>query len=175
MLNGNQGTIYQVTDYIGFWKRVAIQILDLLVIFVVMIPFLILDNYRYDNYYSESFLLYSYLGLFICYLYLTMLKASRFGTLGQLVTKTIIRTIHGDKPSMLRMTYRLLFWILGPFNVITDMAFIPSNSEKRTLRDCLCKTILVKKNVVPISTGAKIRNIRVMFMGFYLLYQSAHQ
>jgi uncharacterized RDD family membrane protein YckC len=89
-----------------------------------------------------------------------------------MITGTKILHISGKKPSLLCMTYRLLFWIIGPVNILADLAWVSLNREKRTLRDSLCDTIVVKKKAIPIS-NSEIRKIRVMALGFHFLYKSA--
>lgn len=172
METDSTGVVFKEEDYAGFWRRLIILIVDLFVVIVITTPCYLADSYRYEEYYSDNELVFFYVGMFLSYLYLTVLKASKIGSIGQIVTGTEILTIRGRRPNIFLMTYRLLFWLVGPVNFIADLAFIYMNKEKRTLRDGLCNTIVLKRSADPISNTAEIRNIRVMVFGFYILYQS---
>ena len=130
------GVIYSDEDYVGFWRRILIIIFDL----VVMVPILFLgyvaDLHRYEVTLADNFIFYQYFSISLCYLYMTVLKSSRIGTLGQIVTKSKIVTLKGKRPNVFQMSFRLWFWLFGPINFIFDLAFMQFNSEKRTFRDC---------------------------------------
>ena len=72
------------------------------------------------------------------------------------------------------MIFRLIFWGVGPLNVIADIAWVTLNKEKRTVRDSMSNTIVVKRSAKPISTDAEIRNVRVFFFGLNFLYSTAN-
>ncbi|VAW75280.1 hypothetical protein MNBD_GAMMA12-2714, partial [hydrothermal vent metagenome] len=115
----------------------------------------------------------AYLAITLSFLYLTVLKASKIGTLGQKITSTKMLSISGNRASILQMTYRLFFWAFGPFTFVSDFAWVTLNNEKRTLRDSLCNTIVVKLEAMPISNEAEIKSVRVMFFGLHFLYDTA--
>jgi uncharacterized RDD family membrane protein YckC len=166
------GVIYDEPDYAGTLLRISIMLVDLIVVIFFYVIAYLIDDYLYDAYYTNSFYNAVYIALLISFLYLTLLKASKIGTVGQMVTGTKILNINGKKPSLFSMTYRLLFWVVGPVNFIADLAWVSLNKEKRTLRDSLCNTIVVKKKAIPISNN-EIKKIRVMALGFHFLYRSA--
>src|SRR5690606_17198760 len=111
---------------------------------------------------------------FFAYIYLTFVKASSFGTFGQRFTKTRIETIYGERPSQARMTLRLLYWVFGPINFVTDLVFMLAIKERRSIRDCFCNTIVVRQNAVPIESQAPVRIARIYAMGLNLMYESCN-
>lgn len=65
------------------------------------------------------------------------------------------------------MIFRLIFWGVGPLNVIADIAWVTLNKEKRTVRDSMSNTIVVKRSAKPISTDAEIRKYSFLDLTFY--------
>ncbi len=167
------GVIYQESDYASLLIRAVTILIDTVLIAPLLIASYYIDDYLYQNYYTDSAAFTLYLAVFIAYLYLTIIKASNIGTLGQKITQTKILHISGSKPNIFQMTFRLFFWFFGPFNFVSDFAWVSLNNEKRTLRDSMCNTIVIKKNAVPVSREAEIKNIRVMFFGLHFLYDTA--
>ncbi len=167
------GVVFNENDYAGMPSRIIIIILDLIMVSIVFVAGYSLDSYLYESYYTNSFANSLFISLFISYLYLTVIKASKIGTLGQLVTNTKIIHINGKKPNIFTMTYRLIFWVLGPINFVLDYAWLTLNKERRTIRDSICNTIIVKKDATPISRSSKIRGVRAMVFGFHFLYETA--
>lgn len=167
------GVVFDEEDYAGLFSRILIIVVDLLVIYLLFIACDYADSFIYSNYSIDAGNTFLYLPLLLAFFYLTLLKASKYGTAGQLLTKTKILNLGGKRPNIFQMTYRLLFWIAGPFNFLFDFAWISLNKEKRTLRDSICNTIVVKKNAIPISSDSELRNIRAMVFGFHFLYYTA--
>lgn len=172
MAANKTGVIFHEDDYSGLGTRILIMAVDLLVLFLVFVVFNYIDSYLSDHYPGYEPYITVYVFLFVCYAYLTILKSSKTGTLGQILTKTTILNINGKRANIFQMTYRLLFWILGPFNFLFDFGWISLNKERRTLRDSICNTIVVRKNAMPVSVDAPVRNIRAMVFGFHFLYQT---
>ena len=128
-----------------------------------------MDQYEYyDDFY------FTYISSVISFIYLTKIKTTKTGTLGQILTKSRIETIYGTKPGLVRMTARLLFWVVGPLNFVIDILFIAMIKEKRAVRDCICNTIVVKKSAVPIETEVPIYVTRVFALGLNLMYESCN-
>ena len=162
------GVRYEDSKYLGLFSRLVILSLDLLVVIIT----LGLGIYFNEMYSSDNYIIY--MAIFICYLYLTVIKASNIGTLGQIVTKSKILTIYGKKPSFLKMNFRLLFWAIGPLNTLSDLAFMTFIREKRTLRDCYSDTIVIKKNALPIETDIPVYFTRILALGLNIMYRSCY-
>ena len=173
MKNIETGVIFKSSDYASFFKRTILMVIDLVVLIILFIACYYTDNYLYQGYYVDSFIITQYIFPILAFLYLTILKTSKMGTLGQRITKTKILHINGKKPNVFIMVYRLFFWGFGPLNFIADLAWITINKEKRTVRDSLSNTIIVIKNAEPISTDAEIKKVRAFFFGLNFLYSTA--
>jgi len=173
MSSTKTGVTYQESDYASLSLRAITILIDAALITPLLLVSYYLDDYLYQNYYTDSTITTLYFTTFIAYMYLTVIKASNIGTLGQKLTKTKILHISGRKQNMFHMTFRLFFWFFGLFNFISDFAWVTLNNEKRTLRDSMCNTIVVKLNAVPVTNESEIKNIRVMFFGLHFLYDTA--
>jgi uncharacterized RDD family membrane protein YckC len=166
------GVVFTEKDYAGFMIRLIIMAIDLTIIYLVFLAGYQVDEVLYQNYGIDSPMAYLYVPALISYLYLTVAKASSYGSIGQMLTNTKILHISGKRPNIFQMSYRLLFWLAGPFNFVYDLAWIGLNKEKRTLRDSLCNTIVVKRNAEPTSNHTQIRNVRALVFGFHFLYDT---
>lgn len=168
------GVIYRDEDYAGFLRRTAILLIDLAIVIPLLGAGIWVDTSLYDNtdFWDEYYALY--VSLFVAYLYLTTLKASKYGSLGQRITDTKIETIYGSRPSQLRMSMRLLYWILGPINFLTDLVFMLAVKERRSIRDCFCNTIVVRRNAEPIDTHAPVHVARIYALGLNLMYETCN-
>jgi len=168
------GVKFEDDAYLGLFSRLLLVIVDSFIAFIVLIIGISIDLWlidttsNYDSYYA------TYSSMLVIYIYLTSLKTSKFGTLGQFFTKSKILTIYGEKPTQLKMSFRLFIWVLGPFNFISDLVFLTMIKEKRTLRDCYCDTIVVKKCAEPIGVKIPVRFNRVFAMGLNLMYRSCY-
>ncbi|WP_037199991.1 RDD family protein [Rhodopirellula baltica] len=97
-----------------------------------------------------------HLGMFLTFiwLYMTVVKRSRFGTVGYWLCGIRIIDLRGNRPSLTRMTFRLVMWTFGPFNFIVDLIWLGADSEQQTLRDCYCGTYVVRSTAQPQGTAA---------------------
>jgi hypothetical protein len=112
-----QGVYFASDDYVGIMRRVVILVVDLAVLITVLILFDTL-YIAIARDFSDTFII-TYL---ICvWAYLTVLKASRIRTVGYWLTGSRILNLRGRRPSIIRMTFRLLLWAFGPFNVLFDL------------------------------------------------------
>ncbi len=91
--------------------------------------------------------------LAVTYVYLTIIEASQLGTLGFLLTGVKIVNLKGERPSIVRMTFRLCLCVFGPFNAFVDLLWLGGDDQRQTLRDKLAGTYVVKKQAVPAGQG----------------------
>jgi uncharacterized RDD family membrane protein YckC len=168
------GVKFEDADYLGVFARLILLVVDLVLVSIICGTGFFIDRWLMDSSqaYYQYYSLYS--ALFLSYLYLTAAKTSKTGTLGQIITRSKILTIHGDKPSQLRITFRLFFWVIGPFNSLSDLAFLTIIKEKRTLRDCYCGTIVIRKNAEPIEENIPVRFTRIYALGLNIMYRSCY-
>ena len=64
------------------------------------------------------------------------------------------------------MTLRLLFAVLGPFNIVLDLLWIPSDPYKQSLRDKVAHTYVVKASAPPAGPA------RVVYRNYYMMGMS---
>ncbi len=60
------------------------------------------------------------------YLYLVVVKWSRFGTLGYRLFHARVVDVTGQQPGLGALTLRFLFAVAGPIDIVLDMFWIPS-------------------------------------------------
>ena len=108
-----EGVYFASDDYVGIMRRVVILVVDLAVLVVVYFA-LATPLIAMTGDLSETFLLIYCLCVWA---YLTVLKASTLRTVGYRLTGSRILNLRGQRPSIYRMTFRLLLWAFGPFNL----------------------------------------------------------
>ena len=74
-------------------------------------------------------------GMALGFVYLVLLKRSRFRTLGYLVGGIRIVSIHGARPSIWSLTIRALFAVFGPVNMLIDIIWLTNDERRQALRD----------------------------------------
>jgi len=156
------------SDYVGFWRRLAVGLADSVVIVVVLLvvtaAVLLLDPAEELSDATVAVLI-SCWAVFI-YGYFVVLKRSRVNTVGYRLARVRIVDAYGRPPGLGALTLRLSFGLLGPFNVILDMLWIPSDRHKQALRDKFAHTYVVKANAEPAGPA------RVVFRTYYIMGMS---
>ncbi len=146
------GAYYEMDDYAGLMRRVAVLLIDALVLLGIggglvvglTVIFLIIDST-----YDPSWLFF--LGwIVMIWLYLVPLKRSRFRTVGYRLLRLMIVTTRGERPSLSIMTFRMLMWLYGPFNILNDLLWLGADTERQSLRDCFAGTYVVRNGATPI-------------------------
>ncbi len=88
MNDSNIGVYYKLSDYAGLWRRIIIFVTDTIVLYILLMIVSTMSENTNDSYG------YWYLGYIVFILnYLTLMKSSRFRTLGYRITKTKIVTL----------------------------------------------------------------------------------
>ena len=67
------------------------------------------------------------------------------------------------------MTFRLLIWLLGPFNLLFDLFWSSLDDDRQTLRDRFAGTCVFNNQAEPIGT-AEIHLTHYNAFGFALIY-----
>lgn len=153
-----EGVYYARDDYAGFARRVAILLVDMAVVLFLQFPlamaFLVAGFYEgpfFAPIFPDSYWLTPVL---LGWIYLGVLKPSRLRTVGYWAAGTRIVTLRGDRPSMFRMTFRLLLWVLGPFNLLIDLVWVAADEDSQTLRDRFAGTYVIRRHAQPIGRGS---------------------
>src|SRR5688572_17440627 len=90
-------------------------------------------------------------GMTLGFVYLVVLKHSRFRTLGYLVGGIRIVNIHGERPSIWSLAIRALFAVFGPFNMLIDVMWITTDERRQ---DKFAHTYVILDRAVPLGDGA---------------------
>lgn len=149
------GVYYDMDDYAGFMRRLAVQLIDALVLLAIGmalagIVFAISSSVSPTH---EPILLLCLLWAASLWLYLVPLKRSRFRTVAYRLLGLMIVTTRGERPSLWIMTCRAMMWIFGPFNFLIDLVWLGADTESQSLRDCYLGTYVVRYGATPIGYG----------------------
>lgn len=160
-----RGVYFAPGDYVGTMRRIVILVVDLGVLlgmYLVLATLFMMISGELNTSFKLIYLL-------CVWAYLTILKASRIRTLGYRLTGSQIINLRGKKPSIVRMTFRLLLWSLGPFNLIFDLLWSSIDDDYQTLRDRFAGTCVVNNDAKPIGT-AEIHLMYYDACGWALMY-----
>lgn len=167
-LGKEDGVLYANSDYAGLFRRFIIVTVDGGVILaawslLVWLWYIVIDptGNSYDLCVGSWF-------VFI-YLYLVVLKPSPVRTVGFWITGVRIVDYRGHSPSILRMTFRVFLWLLGPLNPIVDFFWLGGDRHRQTLRDKIAGTYVIKCCASPVSSGRR-RATYFNLMGWNLIF-----
>lgn len=157
------------SDYVGFWRRLVVELVDGVVIVVALLAVtatvVLLDPAEELNDATLAVLVSCWAACI--YGYFVVLKRFRVNTVGYRLARVRIVDPYGRPPGLGALTLRLSFGLLGPLNVILDMLWIPSNRHKQALRDKFAHTYVVKANAEPAGPARVVlRNYYIMGMSF---------
>jgi len=158
-------------DYAGLCRRVLIACVDLGTVVVLWFAVLLTAWIGWFALHPESEhppAATLWLLPLTAYLYLTVVKRSRLGSLGLLVTGTRIVDIEGKRPSLLRMTARFLWLLPLPLGLLLDLGWLLEEPAKQTLRDKWAGTFVVRRNAEPIGR-VPLTYHRICLVGIQLI------
>jgi len=162
----DEGVLYQAADYAGFWRRLAIDLIDVAVVAVlasVILALFVNDEQLVDTDAEKLIeLVFPLVALPVGFAYFVLLKRF-FRTLGYIVCRARIVNVQGMRPSIYALTIRLLFAVFGPFNVLLDLIWITSDRYRQALRDKFAHTYVVRSVAVPTGHG------RVVYRSYYVM------
>lgn len=159
-----QRVYYKTQDYIGIWKRIFIALVDYGLLIVILIAQLVFI-YMHEGEFGWLVPLW----VVISYLYLTLIKRSNFRSFGYKLFKARIVDLEGKRPSIWKMTLRILLAIIGPLNILLDFMWMGGDKERQALRDKFSQTYVIKKDAQPAGTGP-IKNARYFLMGWSFIF-----
>ena len=136
------GVFYSPNDYIGFWPRVGILIVDGFVLTIGLVMLGIVSMLIFPP-------LFPLLALGFLWWYEVPLKRSRIRTAGYWLLGCKIVNLQGDRPSLFMLTIRALL----PFHIVWDLIWSGIDDDRQSLRDRYSQTCLVKVNAQPIGSG----------------------
>ncbi|MBW2410228.1 MAG: RDD family protein, partial [Deltaproteobacteria bacterium] len=153
---GNEkGVYFERHDYAGLLRRLIIVMVDLSFLILFFTIFYLIFFLSFDAT-ETTFFIYFWLCFLSAFCYLSILKPSRYRTLGYIATSAKIVDLKGNRPSFLRMAFRFCLLILGPVFFIIDILWLTSEENRQTLRDKIAATYVIKKDAQPIGSCAQL-------------------
>lgn len=159
------GVYYAASDYIGFWPRVVILMVDSLVLFLGLFVFALAAQLLVPPLMPY----FTVVALLWVWVYEVPLKRSKFRTVGYWLMGCKIVNLRGERPSLFMLTVRAMMWAFGPFSFFFDLIWSGIDDDSQTLRDRFTSCCLVKVNAEPIGQG-HIQLSRFFAGGFALMY-----
>jgi uncharacterized RDD family membrane protein YckC len=145
------GVVFARKDCAGLIRRILLLLVDGLVI--AGLGVVLIGAYRLIAPKSDSLwigLLFGWLGFIL--MYLVVLKSFSW-TLGFILTDVRIVNLQGKRPSVFRIAFRFLIWILGPFHMLLDLFWLSGDDQRQTLRDKLAATLVIRRRSKPLAKG----------------------
>jgi len=156
------GVYYAPDDYVGIMRRMLVYVVDGFVLLCLLIVFVFVSADRLGDWVLLGCLL-------ITWGYVVVLKPSKLRTVGYRVADCRIVNLQGERPSVLRMTFRSLLWIIGPFNLLLDLFWCATDDDRQTLRDRFAGTCVIRNGAQPVGTG-EVHLTRFNALGYALAY-----
>lgn len=150
------GAVYLSHDYVPLWKRLLIDIIDVLVVLVfagaLAVGLALLMPTPDTEAEMDRQAALAVLGaLFAVWVgYFVLLKGSGHRTLGYRLLGADLVTLQGENPSFLCHAMRALFSVLGPFNFVLDVMWVGGDDCRQALRDKLAHTYVVRAGARPV-------------------------
>jgi uncharacterized RDD family membrane protein YckC len=160
------GVYYAASDYVGFFRRTLIDLVDGIVLVVAWAIGIIAIRFMPPSTQPEGSAAIFYM-LAVAFVYLVVLK--RYArTLGYLLAGARIVNMQGQSPSLIAMSVRAVFLFIGPGNTLLDLFWLTSDRDRQAIRDKFAKTYVIRDSAQPAGSGA-IRYIRMDLLGYMLL------
>lgn len=151
------GVYFRREDYAGFWRRLAIELIDgfiagnlwiaLFFILYSYLPSEFTTSRQGQNWLRAGSFVVVGLGYFV------LLRRSRLRTVGYRLFRVRIINLQGDRPDIFALAIRLVFSVFGPGNLLLDRFWIPSERARQALRDKFAHTYVIKADAVPVGRG----------------------
>jgi uncharacterized RDD family membrane protein YckC len=147
------GVYFRDEDYAGVLKRLGIDALDVVVALALSLASSALCAAVLPPHGTAMLWGYLLSWFGVWWIYFTVLKRSKLGTVGYHLCGVRIVNLKGERPGLIWLTLRLLFAFLGPFNVIIDLFWIGNDDRKQALRDKFAGTYVVHQKAQPAGRG----------------------
>jgi len=168
------GVYFFPEDYAGLGRRLLILAVDVVVLGVVfvfcLIAYLLINGIYYQKYGTHlTSLPLLLVCLAVCWTYLALIEGL-VGTLGFLCADVKIVNLRGERPSVWRMTFRILFCVpFGLFMPLIDLIWLAGDLDWQSFRDKLAGTLVVRREAIPAG-GGPIKLGRILSMGLFLAF-----
>jgi uncharacterized RDD family membrane protein YckC len=147
-----EGVWYRQDDYAGFFRRLGVDLVDILVLMAIWFVLGVVYSWISDDERGLAFFMAAALPI-LAFGYFVLMKRSFFRTAGYRLFGVRIVDLQGRTPGLFALTLRLGFAVFGPLNFLLDLFWIPSDSQKQALRDRFAGTMVVKARAEPAGRG----------------------
>lgn len=167
-MNPEEGVFYSKEFYAGVWLRLMIELTDSFLVSALCAGLtLVLVDYIPPGKSLSYAILITW--ILVWFGYFVLLKRSGFTTIGYRIGNTKIVNLQGNNPSLYFLTLRLIFAVIGPFNILLDLFWIPSDPHRQSVRDKIAHTYVIKRNAQVAGRG-KIIFRRYNICGYNLVF-----
>lgn len=157
-LQRENGVYYNTCDYAGILRRLFSEVVDLVALIILAILLFILG--LCSDWIAEAFIP---LFLLLCYAYLAILKATRWGTLGYILAGVRLVNLQGQQASIWRSSFRLGLLLLGPIYFLFDFLWVGNDPNRQSIRDKFAGTCVVRRKATPAGRGP------IHYMTYYVM------
>jgi uncharacterized RDD family membrane protein YckC len=164
------GVYYSRDDYAGFWRRLAVDFIDFIFLFVVLVVMTIGTAIILPGGGQAMAHVIFWSSIALGFVYLVLFKRSPLRTLGYLLWGVKIVNLQGERPSLWALTIRALFVFIGPLNMLVDLLWLTGDEHRQSLRDKWAHTYVIRNRAVPAGQGP-IMWIRYTILGANFLFQ----
>ena len=166
-MNATDGLYFRRDDYAGFWLRLLIDAIDLLVVgacclVTVAVWTLFLPSF------TLGLRLPACTVFVVCYF--VPLKRSKIRTVGYRIGRVRIVGLDGQPASYLSLATRLLFGALGPLNWLSDLIWLSGDRHRQAIRDKFAQTYVIKTQAEPAGRGKLLYHYYEIF-GYNFLFR----
>jgi uncharacterized RDD family membrane protein YckC len=161
----DSGVYYRPADYVGFWRRFVIDLVDVAVVIALWCVLATVALAMKSPDWAARTVLYSF--PVVAFAYLVLLKRSRFRTLGYKLCGARIVSLQGERPGISALTVRFLFALFGPLNLVLDLLWIPGSECRQALRDRFAQTYVVRLRAEPEGRGRVVYTLdHILCVGY---------
>jgi uncharacterized RDD family membrane protein YckC len=144
-----EGVYFGQNDYAGFWRRLLVDTIDVLVVCGAWL----LCGLLWETVLGTAGVGLLLAGCFIfAFGYFVPLKRSAIRTLGYRIGRVRIVGLDGRPASIPALSLRFMFAVFGPLNWL-DLIWRGGDWHRQALRDKFTNTYVVKINAVPAGAG----------------------
>lgn len=149
------GNYYDLDDYAGFMRRLAVMFIDTTVLMLASVVLWIVMATVAWNIAPmvDPSGLFAVAWIAMLWAYLVPIKRSRIRTVAYRLLGLKIVTMKGERPSLLIMTVRMLMWSFGPVSFLFDLFWLGADTDRQSIRDCIVGTYVVRHNAEPLGAG----------------------
>jgi uncharacterized RDD family membrane protein YckC len=165
-----QAVCFSPEDYAGLWRRLVVQLIDLVTVAILWVVVTVVIVVGTPAELPRSLVVLGGWATLLFW-YFVLLKGSRFRTLGYRLGRVRVVDIRGNPAGVGALTVRLLFALGGPLNLIVDMAWIPSDRFRQSLRDKVAGTYVVRARAEPAGWARIVYTHYRLLGGSFLLQE----